>query len=88
MKRAWHWICRRFRDLFYSVGNEHLDLARCIAGACAGLAAFALLWNAVKLGKEIDLSGFLTGLAALVTSLGALVALKDYARTKSKGPDQ
>lgn len=87
LRRLWEWVKTRLRDLFYSVGNEHLDLARCTAGLFAGLASFALLWNAVKLGKEIDLNGFLTGLAALAASLAAFVAAKDWARRRLKDGD-
>jgi hypothetical protein len=80
--RPCSWIADRFRDLFYAVGNQHLDLARCIAGLFSGLAAFAILWNALVMHKEIDLGGFLGGLAALAASIWAGVAAKDWARAK------
>jgi hypothetical protein len=80
--RLLRWTSERFRDLFYAVGNEHLDLARCIAGLFSGLAAFAILWNALVMHQAIDLGGFLTGLAALAASIWAGVAAKDWARAK------
>lgn len=74
------WIGNRLRDLFYATGNEHLELARCIAGLFAGLAAFAVYWNAIHLGKEINLGELLTGLAALAGALGLGIAVKDWVR--------
>lgn len=80
MKRLWRWLKMRFRDLFYSTGNEHLDLARSLAGLYSGIVAFAVYWNAIHLGKEIDLTGLLTGLAALAGALGLGIAAKEWAR--------
>jgi hypothetical protein len=85
LARLWRWLCERTKDLFYSVGNEHLDLARVVGAFFAGLAAFAVLWNAVKLGLEIDLAAFLGGLTALAGGIAGLIAAKDWARRKIKG---
>ena len=85
LRKTWHWAMERLRDLFFAVGNEHLDLARCIAGLFSGLAAFAVLWDAVVLHQAIDLGGFLMGLAALATAVWAGVAAKDWARAKLMG---
>lgn len=74
------WAGCRLRDLFYATGNHHLELARCIAGLFAGLAAFAVYWNAIHLGKEIALGELLTGLAALGGALGLGIAAKDWVR--------
>lgn len=74
------------KDLFYGVGNQHLDLARVIAGLFAGMVAFAVYWNAIALGQAIDLSALLTGLAALAASIGGLVAAKDWVRSKFGAP--
>ena len=69
------------KDLFYGVGNRHLDLARVSAflALCASLAAIA--WN-IYLGQPIDLgvTGLPAGLALLLPAIGALIALKDRAR--------
>lgn len=70
------------KDLFYGVGNQHLDLARCIAAVFAAIAVFAVLWNAVHLGKEIDLAALLGGLTALAGGIGGLIAAKDWIRSK------
>lgn len=80
MKRFLRWCVRRLRDLFYSTGNEHLDLARSLAGLFSGLATFAVYWNAIHLGKEIDISALLTGLAALAGALGLGIAAKEWVR--------
>lgn len=80
--RIWRWICERTKDLFYSVGNEHLDLARLVGAFFAGLAAFALFWNSLHLGKEIDLAAFLGGLTALAGGIAALIVTKEWARRK------
>lgn len=84
LRSLWHWLCLRFRDLFFATGNEHLDLARCMAGLCTGFAAFALFWNAVHLGQPIDLPGFLTGLAALYTATLAGIAAKEWVKAQAK----
>lgn len=86
--RLWRWIAERLKDLFYSVGNEHLDLARLVGAFFAGLAAFALFWNALHLGKEIDLAAFLGGLTALAGGIAALIATKDWARRKLRDGDK
>lgn len=78
-----HWIAERFKDLLYSSGNEHLDLARVTAALFSGLAAFAVYWNAIHLGKELELTGLLSGLAALATALGLGIAVKEWARKKA-----
>lgn len=85
LRAFWRWIAERLKDLFYSVGNEHLDLARLVGAFFAGLAAFAVLWNSLHLGKEIDLAAFLGGLTALAGGIAALIATKDWARRKAKG---
>lgn len=87
MTKLWRWMKARLRDLFYGVGNRNLDLARVIAGLFAGLAAFALLWNALVMREPIDLNGFLVGLAALATAVWAGVAAKDYVRSKYHGDE-
>lgn len=87
LTRIGRWIADRLKDLFYTVGNEHLDLARVTGAFFAGLAAFALFWNALHLGKEIDLAAFLGGLTALAGGIAALIATKDWARKKAKGND-
>jgi hypothetical protein len=74
------WIGRRLRDLFYATGNQHLDLARSLAGLYSAIVAFAVYWNAIHLGKEIDLGQLLTGLAALAGALGLGIAAKDWVR--------
>jgi hypothetical protein len=76
------------KDLFFGVGNKHLDLARVIAGLFAGLCAFAIYWNAVHLDREIDLTAAFTGLATVATALAALIAAKDYVRSKFEGKDE
>ena len=83
IRKALRWISDMCRDLFFSTGNEHLDLSRVIAGLFAGIATFAVYWNAIHLGKEIDLTGLLTGLAALATALGLGIAVKEWARKKA-----
>lgn len=84
VRRAGHWIAARLKDLFYGLGNENLDLARVIAGVFAGLAVFAIYWNAVVMRQAIDLSAAFTGLAALATAILG-VAVKDWVRSKMKG---
>lgn len=86
MGRIPRWLSNRLKDLFYSTGNEHLDLARVSAGLFAGLSAFAVFWNSVHLGKEIDLGATIGGLAALATALNLGIAAKEWARSKFKGP--
>lgn len=88
IKRVGRWLADRAKDLFYSVGNEHLDLARVVGAIFAGLAAFALFWNALHLGKEIDLAAFLGGLTALAGGIAALIATKDWARRKAEPPQE
>lgn len=83
MRRALRWIAERLKDLFYSVGNEHLDLARLIGALFAGLAAFSLFWNSLHLGKEIDLAAFLGGLTALAGGIAVMIATKEWARRKA-----
>jgi hypothetical protein len=80
VKRLWRWIKLRLRDLFYSTGNRHLDLARLLAGLFSAMAAFALYWNAIHLGKEIDLAALLGGLSGLAGALGLGIAAKEWAR--------
>lgn len=82
------WLADRLKDLFYSTGNKHLDLPRCMAGLFTGIVTFAVFWNAVHLGKEIDLAGLLTGLAAFATATGAGIAIKEYVRGKMNGGGQ
>jgi hypothetical protein len=82
------WIAERLKDLLYATGNEHLDLARCVAALFSGLATFAVLWNTLVMRQAIDLGSFLMGLAALATAIWAGVAAKDWARAqimKAKG---
>ena len=88
MKRIARWIAERLKDLFYSVGNEHLDLARVTGAFFSGLAAFSLFWNSVKLGLEIDLVGFLGGLTALAGGIAFMIASKDWARRKADTPQE
>lgn len=83
MRRALRWIAERLKDLFYSVGNEHLDLARLIGALFAGLAAFSLFWNSLHLGREIDLAAFLGGLTALAGGIAVMIATKEWARRKA-----
>jgi hypothetical protein len=80
LRRLWAWLTLRFRDLFYSTGNEHLDLARVIAGVFSSVAAFAVYWNAIHLGKELDLAATLGGLAGMATALNLGIAAKEWAR--------
>jgi hypothetical protein len=85
MRRFLHWLGERLRDLFYSTGNRHLDLARVTAAVLSAVAVFAVLWNSVHLGKEIDLGATIGGLAALATALNLGIAAKEWARSKFKG---
>lgn len=68
MKQVWRWITNRLKDLLYDPNNDHLDGGRCIAY----LSLFSLIgtagWN-MHLGKEINLSEFGVGLAAVLTAL-------------------
>lgn len=80
--KFWRWLADRLKDLFYTVGNEHLDLARVCTGIFTGLVTFAVYWNAIRLQKEIDLNGLLTGLAAFATASGLGILAKEWARKK------
>ena len=77
------WIKARLRDLFYGVGNKHLDLGRVLAFIVTIALVLGQLWN-VLLGKELDLGpgGLGGGLAAVITAAAALIAAKDIARGK------
>lgn len=79
---ALRWLWNRFKDLFFGVGNQHLELARCIAGLFSTLATFAVVWDSIVLHQAIDLGSFLMGLAALSTALWTGVAAKDWARAQ------
>jgi hypothetical protein len=82
VKRFGRWLANRLKDLLYSTGNKHLDLARVTAAIFAGLASFAVFWNAVHLGKELDLAATIGGLAGLATALNLGIAAKEWARAK------
>lgn len=84
MKRLGRWLAARLKDLLYSTGNEHLDLARVTAAIFAGLAGFAVYWNAVHLGKELDLAATIGGLAGLATALNLGIAAKEWVRATVK----
>lgn len=66
--RALRWIRDRLKDLFYGANNEHLDVGRVIAALSLSSLIGAAAWN-MHLHKEISLSEFGTGLAAVLTAL-------------------
>lgn len=84
VRRLIHWTGDRLKDLFYATGNENLELGRVGTGVGTALIVFAMYWNAVHLGKEIDLSGLLNGLAAFSAATGIGILAKDWARGKFK----
>lgn len=87
LHRLWRWMCERTKDLLYNTGNEHLDQARVLGMVFAGLAVFAVYWNAIVLGKEIPLGELLGGLTALAGGIAGLILGKEWARRKAKGND-
>lgn len=84
LPRLWRWLCERTKDLLYNTGNEHLDQARVLGIVFAGLAVFAVLWNSLHLGKEIDLAALLGGLTALAGGIAGLILGKEWARRKAR----
>lgn len=76
------WIGRRLKDLFYGLGNTHLDLGRVLSFFAILAPLGAAIWNA-HLGKEIDLNAFGVGLAAVVTACAVLIAAKDSQKRKA-----
>ena len=95
MIRAWtlaksiaRWIGDRLKDLFYATGNENAELARVVTGLLTGVIIFAVYWNSLHLGKEIELNGLLTGLAAFIGAAGLGIAAKDFIRKKLKPPGE
>ena len=77
------WLGRRFKDLFYSVGNRNLDLGRVLSFFAVMGPLCAAGYN-MCLGKEINLQDFGLGLAAVVTACAVLIASKDAQRRKAK----
>lgn len=56
------------KDLLYDSTNTHLDNGRLIAFLSLGALVIAAGWN-MHLHKEINLSEFGTGMAAILTAL-------------------
>lgn len=77
--KALRWIAERLKDVFYSTGNEHLDLGRLIVWSASTLMAFAAIWNALKMHQAIDLAALGGGLAAVMTAGAAILAAKQWA---------
>ena len=87
-KRTGRWFAERLKDLFYATGNANLELARVVTGLLTGVIIFAVYWNSLHLGKEIELNGLLTGLAAFIGAAGLGIAAKDFIRKKLKPPGE
>jgi len=66
-RRSLSWVAARLKDIFYGVGNSHLDIGRLIAFGSASAIVFAAVWNAV-LRQPIDLQAFGLGLSAVLTA--------------------
>jgi hypothetical protein len=69
MLKAFAWICDRLKDLFYGVGNNHLDHGRVAAFLCLCSLLWATAWN-MHLRQPIDLgpTGLGGGLAGVLTA--------------------
>jgi uncharacterized transporter YbjL len=67
------------RDLWMGQGNVYWELARILGTLAMMLMTAAVGWN-VHLGQPIDLAALGGGLAGILTSAAALIALKDRAR--------
>jgi hypothetical protein len=67
--KALRWIAARLKDLFYGVGNNHLDHGRVAAFICLATLIAATAYN-MRLRQPIDLGpgGLGGGLGAVLTA--------------------
>lgn len=72
------------KDLFYGPGNHFLDLGRLVAFAGLVTSIAAAGWN-VYLHQPFDLgpTGFLGGMAAVISAGAALIGAKAWERRQS-----
>jgi hypothetical protein len=69
MLKVGRWIAERLKDLFYGVGNTHLDHGRVAAFLCLSTLIGAAVWN-MHLRQPIDLgpNGLGGGLGCILTA--------------------
>lgn len=70
-------------DLFCGPGNFHWDLGRKVVAFCFLAMGVGLVWNIIA-GQPVDLgpAGLGGGLAAVLGSAAALIAAKDWIKSK------
>jgi hypothetical protein len=73
-----------FRDLFAGPGNAHWDLGRFMAAGSL-VSLVAAQFHALVEGQELNIQDFGLALAAVLGGAGALIALKDRARSTAEG---
>lgn len=85
MRRLGRWIANRLKDLFYGVGNNHLDHGRVAAFVSIAIMIRATFYN-MSLGQPIDLgpSGLGGGLAAILTA-AVIYMFKERQRSGQEG---